>query len=275
MTPHLEAAKGDYAETVLLPGDPQRAEWIAENFLSDARCVSNLRAEPGFTGSWRGLPDQRPVDRHGRAVAGDLRARAARRLSRAHADPHRHVRRAVRQGRRCAAWSSRRRRAATARSTASFSSRSTTRLAPISRCLRLAADCAKASGVTHFVGQTMSSDVFYHPDGDEAFRAAPPAWRHRHRYGDQHALHAGGAVFRPRAVDLTVVDNMVTGEETALSERQELFRPMVELALEVASGGWRADLKRCGLRRVSPQVVVIKSRLPVAQGRASNISKFE
>ena len=55
MTPHLEAAKGDYAETVLLPGDPQRAEWIAENFLSDARRVNNMRAEPGFTGTWRGI----------------------------------------------------------------------------------------------------------------------------------------------------------------------------------------------------------------------------
>ena len=56
MTPHNEAAKGDYAETVLLPGDPQRAEWIAENFLDDVRCVNRWRSEPGFTGSFRGVP---------------------------------------------------------------------------------------------------------------------------------------------------------------------------------------------------------------------------
>ena len=135
MTPHLEAAKGDYAETVLLPGDPQRAEWIAANFLSDARCVSNIARRTRLHRQLARPADQRAVDRHGRAVAGDLRARTARRLPRPHADPRRHVRRAVGQGARCAAWSSRRRRAATARSTASFSSRSTTRLAPISRCL--------------------------------------------------------------------------------------------------------------------------------------------
>ena len=50
------------------------------------------------------------------------------------------------------------------------------------------------------------------------------------------ALYTLAARFSARALSiLTVVDNMVTGEETALSERQELFRPMVELALEVAA----------------------------------------
>ena len=49
------------------------------------------------------------------------------------------------------------------------------------------------------------------------------------------ALYTLAARFSARALSIcTVVDNMVTGEETALSERQELFRPMVELALEVA-----------------------------------------
>ena len=55
-TPHLEAAADDYAETVLLPGDPLRAKWIAETFLEDARQVNAVRNCLGFTGTWKGRP---------------------------------------------------------------------------------------------------------------------------------------------------------------------------------------------------------------------------
>lgn len=54
MTPHINAAKGDYAETVLLPGDPLRAKWIAETFLSDVRQVNTVRNMLGFTGTYKG-----------------------------------------------------------------------------------------------------------------------------------------------------------------------------------------------------------------------------
>ncbi len=50
MTPHISAAKGDFAETLLLPGDPLRAEWIAETFLTDVKCVNRVRGMLGFTG---------------------------------------------------------------------------------------------------------------------------------------------------------------------------------------------------------------------------------
>jgi purine-nucleoside phosphorylase len=56
MTPHLEAKLGDYAETVLLPGDPLRAKWIAETFFEDARQVNGIRNCLGFTGSYKGRP---------------------------------------------------------------------------------------------------------------------------------------------------------------------------------------------------------------------------
>ena len=42
-TPHINAAPGDFADTVLMPGDPQRAQYIAESFLDDARRVSDVR----------------------------------------------------------------------------------------------------------------------------------------------------------------------------------------------------------------------------------------
>lgn len=55
-TPHLEATKGDFAETVLLPGDPLRAKFIAENFLEKVRQVTGVRNMLGFTGTYQGVP---------------------------------------------------------------------------------------------------------------------------------------------------------------------------------------------------------------------------
>lgn len=55
-TPHIEAAPGDFAETVLMPGDPLRAKHIAETFLDDARQVTGVRGMLGFTGTYKGLP---------------------------------------------------------------------------------------------------------------------------------------------------------------------------------------------------------------------------
>ena len=53
-TPHNSANKGDYAEAVLLPGDPLRAKWIAETFLADVKQVNAVRNCLGFTGTWEG-----------------------------------------------------------------------------------------------------------------------------------------------------------------------------------------------------------------------------
>ena len=55
-TPHISAEPGDFAEAVLLPGDPLRAKYIAENFLEDVRQVNAVRNMLGFTGSWQGMP---------------------------------------------------------------------------------------------------------------------------------------------------------------------------------------------------------------------------
>ena len=54
MTPHNNANKGDYADIVLLPGDPLRAKWIAETFLDDAKCVNTVRNCLGYTGTYKG-----------------------------------------------------------------------------------------------------------------------------------------------------------------------------------------------------------------------------
>ena len=53
-TPHIGAKKGDIAETILLPGDPLRAKYIAETFLEDVVCYNNVRGMLGFTGTYKG-----------------------------------------------------------------------------------------------------------------------------------------------------------------------------------------------------------------------------
>ena len=55
-TPHINAKAGDFAETVLLPGDPLRAKFIAENFLENAKQVNSVRNMLGFTGTYHGKP---------------------------------------------------------------------------------------------------------------------------------------------------------------------------------------------------------------------------
>jgi len=55
-TPHISANLGDFAETVLMPGDPLRAKFIAENFLDDIKCVTKVRNMFGYTGTYKGQP---------------------------------------------------------------------------------------------------------------------------------------------------------------------------------------------------------------------------
>src|SRR5262245_65182558 len=101
--------------------------------------------------------------------------------------------------------------------------------------LRLAADRASALGVQHALGRTISSDMFYHPQGLKRLERLM-------QYGaiaidmETSALYTIAARFSARALSIcTVVDNMITGEEIEPSERQEVFRPMAELALEIVT----------------------------------------
>ena len=55
-TPHIHAKKEDFAKTVLMPGDPLRAKFIAETFLTNPKLVNNVRGVQGHTGTWKGVP---------------------------------------------------------------------------------------------------------------------------------------------------------------------------------------------------------------------------
>ena len=56
MTPHNSARPGDFAKTVLMPGDPLRSKFIAETFLTDPKLVNNVRGVQGYTGKWKDVP---------------------------------------------------------------------------------------------------------------------------------------------------------------------------------------------------------------------------
>ena len=56
MTPHNSAKPGDFAKTVLMPGDPLRSRYIAENYLTDPVLVNNVRGVQGYTGKWKDVP---------------------------------------------------------------------------------------------------------------------------------------------------------------------------------------------------------------------------
>ena len=54
MSVHIEAKQGDIAETILLPGDPLRAKWIAETFFENPKCFNEVRGMYGYTGTYNG-----------------------------------------------------------------------------------------------------------------------------------------------------------------------------------------------------------------------------
>ncbi|TJV42751.1 MAG: DeoD-type purine-nucleoside phosphorylase [Mesorhizobium sp.] len=236
MTPHIEADRGDYADTVLLPGDPQRAEWMARTFLEAPRCVNRRRGSLGFTGLFRGQPVS--IQATGIGVSSFL-IYAHELLG------YYGVRTLIRTG-----------------TCGGLSAEVKLRSLVISRWARpentengqvfglydadagpdaglLACALAKAAelGIEHHAGLTACTDIFYHPEAHARYAEARALGALAVDM-ETSALYRIAAHFGARALSLlTVVDNLVTGELTDYSERQELFADMGRLALEIAAEG--------------------------------------
>jgi len=234
VTPHNEAKRGDYAETVLLPGDPVRAAWIASSFLEDARIVNGLRGESGYTGTFHGVP----VSIQSTGMGAPSMAIYAYELL----DTYR-ARTLIRIG-SCGALSEQvKLRSLIASQSASADSSINRQIfgpfdyAPSADfgLLKLAEDRAAALKVPLAIGPTASSDIFYHPDVSARYQTLR---QHGALAVDMEtaALYTIAARFSARALSIcTVVDNLVTGEETAEHERQAVFADMVALALDVVA----------------------------------------
>ena len=232
MTIHIGADPGQIAETVLLPGDPRRAKWAAETFLSDAICVNEIRGMLGYTGTWKG----HRVTIHGTGMGmpslsiyvneliRDYGAKTLIRIGSCGAMQEHVQLRDVILAMTC--------------STLSTPSRGVFRELNFAPCadwglLKAAAEAARGKGVTTHVGGIYSSDVFYdeRPDLNEQMV------RHGILGVEMEAaeLYTLAARHGRRALAvLTVSDHLLTEAALPSADREQGFGDMVEIALEAA-----------------------------------------
>jgi len=249
MSTHLGAAAGEIAPVVLMPGDPLRAKWIAETFLDDARCYTEVRGMLGFTGTWHG----ERVSVQGSGMGQPSLAIYANELFTAY-----DVQTVVRVG-SCGALSERLALRDVVIASGACTDSSMNRIAfegldyaPVADfgLLRAAVEAAEArvstsstsadgstsedrsTSATH-VGLVFSSDSFY--------AARPELVARMAGYGvlavemEASALYTLAAKHGRRALAIcTVSDHIVTGAETTAAEREQTFGEMVEVALTAA-----------------------------------------
>jgi purine-nucleoside phosphorylase len=232
MSTHIAAQPGQIAPHVLMPGDPLRAKWIAETFLSDAECYSTVRGMLGFTGTWRG----ERVSVQGSGMGQPSLSIYANELFREY-----DVRSVVRVG-SCGALTKdlKVRDLVIASGACTDSSMNRIRFegldyAPVADfgLLRAAYSAVESRGLADRtkVGLIFSSDSFYSARPELTSRMAD--------FGalavemEASALYTLAAQFKARALAIcTVSDHIVTGEETTAQEREQTFGDMVEVALE-------------------------------------------
>ena len=231
-TPHIHATPADIAPTVLMPGDPLRAKFIAENYLTDAVLFNNVRSIHGYTGTYHGhrvsvmasgmgMPSIGIYSYelfHFFGVKNILRVGSAGGMQ-----PHIHVRDIVLGMGACT----------DSRYAAQYNLPGT--FAPIADfgLLSIAKRVTEERGIPHHVGNLISSDVFY---GDDP--TASERWRKMGVLAvemEAAALYMNAASAGCRALAIcTVSDHLLTGEATSAEERQNSFTQMMEVALETA-----------------------------------------
>lgn len=232
MSIHLSAKPGDIAPTVLLPGDPKRAKFIAETMLENAVCYNQVRGMLGFTGSYKG----KRVSVQGTGMGIPSIAIYVNELIDSY-----NVRRLIRVG-SCGAIQPdlKLRDLIVAMSASTDSSFNKLRFggmdfAPTAsaRLLQSALAVAEQKGIAVRAGNILSSDNFYN--------AAPEQWKIWAEYGvlaiemETTALYTLAAKAKIEALTiLTVSDSLVTGEEETSEAREQAFTRMFEIALEIA-----------------------------------------
>lgn len=232
MSIHIGAKKGEIAETILLPGDPLRAKFVAENFLENPVCYNEVRGMYGFTGTYKGSR----ISVQGSGMGMPTLAIYVNELINEYGVKH-----LMRIGScgglqedldlhdillaQCASTDSSMNRIRF--NGMDFAPGASFRL------LKTAYDTAGALDIPVKVGNILSEDTFYGEDRD--------GWKLWARYGvlavemETSALYTLAARFGVEALSiLTVSDNLVTGSLTSSEEREKSFTGMMRLALETA-----------------------------------------
>lgn len=233
MTPHNEARPGDYAEAVLLPGDPLRARWIAESFLDGAVQVNGVRNCLGFTGRYRG----RRVSVQATGMGQPSTAIYVHELIHSYGAST-----LIRVG-TCGGISRRVkvRDLILAQTASTDSAVNRAMFAPFDFApaadfglLRAAVERAEAAGIAFHVGGIVSSDVFYGPEGRYDVLTSHGVLGVEM---EANALYTLAAAAGARALAIcTMSDCLLTGEMIDAASRQESLAEMVTLALDVAVG---------------------------------------
>lgn len=230
-TPHNSAKKGDIAKTVLMPGDPLRAKFIAENFLTDPVCYNEVRGMLGFTGTYKGVPVSVQGSGMGMPSIGIYSYELFNEYD---------VENIIRVGTAGAiADNVQLRDVIIAMSTSTNSAygdqyRLPGKYAPTASwaLLSKAVEAAKANGSRYHVGNILSSDTFY----DDANSLAD--WQKMGVLGiemEAAALYMNAARAGKNALCiLTVSDCPLKGLSTSSEERQSTFLDMMKIALETA-----------------------------------------
>lgn len=229
MSLHINANKGDIAETVLLPGDPLRAKWIAETFLKDAVCYNEVRGMLGYTGLYKG----RRISVQGSGMGipsamiyfheliNEYRVKNLIRVGSAGAyRPDIKVRDIV--------------IAMAASTTSGINDHFNGHFAPAAdfELLMKAVSYAEEKGFPIKVGNVLSTDQFYEVELNSFQKWA--------EYGvlcaemEAAGLYTIAAKNKVRALTiLTISDSLVTDEQCTFEERESSFAKMVEIALNI------------------------------------------
>ena len=199
-TPHIGAEKGEIAETILLPGDPLRAKYIAEHFLEDVKQFNGTRNMLGYTGTYMGTAGALTPDVHVRDMVFAMGACTTSNFVRLLGLPGDYS------------------------PVCSYS------------LLERAVAAARERGLSFHVGNVLSSDMFYAPPKQVQ---GGMTWADMGVLAvemEAAALYANAAAAGVNALAvLTISDSMVTGEATSAMERETSFTQMMEVALSLVS----------------------------------------
>ncbi|WP_127846278.1 purine-nucleoside phosphorylase [Psychroflexus aestuariivivens] len=232
MSVHIEAKKGDIAETILLPGDPLRAKWIAETYLENPVCYNNVRGMLGYTGHYNG----KRISVQGTGMGIPSISIYAHELINEYG-----VKNLIRVGSAGAMHESLNMRdVVIAMAASSNSSINRNRFdggdfAPTASydLFSKAVNTAAQQDISIKAGNVLSSDLFYTDDPEDYKKWAA--------FGvlcvemEAAGLYTIAAQHQVNALAiLTISDSLVTGERTSAEERETTFDNMIKIALELA-----------------------------------------
>ncbi len=232
-TPHIQATPQDIAKTVLMPGDPLRAKFIAETFLTDPILFNNVRGVQGYTGTWQGERVSVMASGMGMPSIGIYSYELFNFF-----DVDQIIRigsaGSMRADIKCYDIVFGMGACTTSRYAEQYHLPGT--FAPIAdyELLRVAVSEAEKSGARYFVGNLLSSDVFYNDTAEDGLTWCKMGVMAVEM--EAAALYMNAARAGKKALALcTISDSLISHEVTTPEERQTAFTQMMEIALNTAA----------------------------------------